>query len=992
MVRKSAAVAFAVVLALSAANAHAQYFGRNKVHYDRLDFRLLQTDHFDIYYYPEEEEATRHAARMAERWYVRLSRILDHAFSKRQPLVLYAAHSHFAQTNLTGGFIGEGVGGFTEHVKSRVALPFAPGLGETDHILGHEIAHAFQIDIARSVKQDAFALPGWFIEGMAEYLSLGPGNAHTAMWVRDAARHHQLPTLQQLSNPKFFPYRYGHALWSHLADRHGDAIFGRVLRSRVRGGAVKRLEEVTGQSAAQIETDWHASIDVAPAGSTGARPANAARGRMQVGPALSPDGARVMFLSERDRLSVDLFLADTDAARTTRKIVSAAADPHFDSLQYIDSSGAWDPAGERFAMAAVRDGNAVLVLVDVASGTRSEIRLPDVRQMFNPSWSPDGSQIALSGLKSGLSDLFVYAVENASLRQLTADAFADIQPAWSPDGTTIAFASDRFTSSLDDLRFGPLRIALLDVATGVIRPLAEGGTDARQFGGKQINPQWSPDARAVYYIADRSGTSNVYRRTLATDEIRQVTNEPAGVSGITATSPALAVASRSGTIAYTAYDNGAYRIQVLDDCSGCAEVRDDRTAAAPAVAQVADAGVTVAAALRDPLTGLPDSSGFAHKPYDDRLRLESLAQPFIGGSTGSAFGGVIRASFGATFGDLLRDRQLQTLFRVGTDLDDFAAQAAYTTRRGRWNWGVTGGFMPARFYGARRALAREADFTTRETTSLRYNHQWGGLVAHYHLDAVRRIEARIGLRRTSFEWQTATRVVTRGGELLDHTFVETPAGPPLYQAEAQLAFVHDSAVSGPLGPVLGQRLRVEVAPAFGQVPFTDVRVDARRYWMPVRPLTLAARIEHVGRYGSGATDPRLTPLVAGLQTLVRGYDLKTYAADACGRTATSCSVIDELTASRLALLNLELRMPLLGPLTGNIDYGGHVPIELIAFADAGALWTRRAGEQSDQAQFRSIGAGGRANIGGFVVELTAARPFDRTTDGWTVGFLLRPGW
>jgi len=265
-------------------------------------------------------------------------------------------------------------------------------------------------------------------------------------------------------------------------------------------------------------------------------------------------------------------------------------------------------------------------------------------------------------------------------------------------------------------------------------------------------------------------------------------------------------------------------------------------------------------------------------------------------------------------------------------------------------------------------------------------------VAHYHLDAVRRIEARIGLRRTSFEWQTATRVVTRGGELLDHTFVETPAGPPLYQAEAQLAFVHDSAVSGPLGPVLGQRLRVEVAPAFGQVPFTDVRVDARRYWMPVRPLTLAARIEHVGRYGSGATDPRLTPLVAGLQTLVRGYDLKTYAADVCGRTATSCSVIDELTASRLALLNLELRMPLLGPLTGNIDYGGHVPIELIAFADAGALWTRRAGEQSDQAQFRSIGAGGRANIGGFVVELTAARPFDRTTDGWTVGFLLRPGW
>ena len=115
----------------------------------------------------------------------------------------------------------------------------------------------------------------------------------------------------------------------------------------------------------------------------------------------------------------------------------------------------------------------------------------------------------------------------------------------------------------------------------------------------------------------------------------------------------------------------------------------------------------------------------------------------------------------------------------------------------------------------------------------------------------------------------------------------------------------------------------------------------------VRPLTIAARLEHVGRYGPAASDARLTPLVVGLQTLVRGYDVRNFAADQCGRSATECSVIDELAGSRLGVANLELRAPLLGLLTGDLDYGT-LPIEGIAFADAGFLWTRSPGGAAER--------------------------------------------
>jgi hypothetical protein len=396
--------------------------------------------------------------------------------------------------------------------------------------------------------------------------------------------------------------------------------------------------------------------------------------------------------------------------------------------------------------------------------------------------------------------------------------------------------------------------------------------------------------------------------------------------------------------------------------------------------------------LSSPLDGLPDAATFTSGPYDDRLRLESVSQPFIGATTGNSFGGALQASFGVTFGDLLRDRQLHTALRVGTDVDDFAAQISYTNRKNQWNWGVTAGFMPSRFYGAHRAIAREGDLITRETTHLRYLHQWGGLAARYNINRARRLELGLGVRRTGFEWQTVTRVTDPEQDKVVHReLTEAPAGRPVYLTEAQAAFVHDTAVVGPTSPVLGQRLRLDIEPAFGGLAYADVRLDARRYFMPRRPVTVAVRAQHVGRYGPDAADARLTPLVLGLHTLVRGYDLRSFAADECGRSATECSVMAELTGSRFALLNLELRAPLLGLLSGELDYGA-LPIEAIVFADAGFLWTRAASRTLERDRFRSIGAGARANLGGFVMEMTAARPFDRSTSGWTVSFLLRPGW
>jgi Tol biopolymer transport system component len=992
MVRYTAVVVCLLTVVAVARPAEAQYFGRNKVHYDRLDFRVLHTDHFDIYYYAEEERATRLAARMAERWYTRFSRLLDHAFAQRQPLVLYASHPHFSQTNVTPSAPGEGTGGLTERTKSRIAMPFAPGLGETDHVLGHEIAHAFQIDIARRAGQNAFTLPGWVIEGMAEYLSLGPINTNTAMWVRDAAIHKRLPTLKQLDDPRYFPYRYGHAFWSYLAGRYGDEIVSRTLRSKIHA-VIPRLEQLTGIDQAQLTGDWHASIPAEPAAADPARPTprgvatSAADGaRLHVSPAISPDGGRVMFMSERDRLSLDLFMADTATGAVIDKIVSTATDPHFDSLQYIQSAGAWDPTGRRFAIGALSGGRPVLVLVDSADPRqREEIRVDRVSEIYNPSWSPDGSRIVFSALAGGLSDLWIYNLSTRVLRQLTADEFADLQPVWSPDGKTIAFATDRFTTSLDDLDFGPLRLGLIDIRTGIIQPL-----EGEDSSAKQVSPQWSPGGEALYFVSDVGGVSNIYRVEVASGQLRQITDVPGGVSGITSTSPALAVATQAGTLAFSVYRNGRYEIETLAQADALTGRVVNAAPAETTVEGVVPDGA-LARLLADARTGLPEKKELASTVYDDRLRLESVAPQYVGAALGNGFGGIVLASFGFSFSDTLRDRQVHTMFRGGSSLDDLAAQVAYTNHRGQWNWGLVAGVVPSRFVGARRAVERVGPLVTRETAHLRYMHEWAGVAARYHLNRSQRFEFGAGMRRTGFEWQTVTRVVDSVlGKTVSRSLAETDAGKAIYLGEGNAAFVHDTAVSGPTGPVVGQRLRLEVEPALGGLVFADVRVDARRYLMPVRPVTLAARVSHVGRYGPDAGDSRLTPLLYGLQTMVRGYDLQTFAMDECGASATACSPLGELAGTRFALVNLEARAPLLGLLRGDLYYGP-VPIEAIAFVDAGFLWTRHTGSALERDRFRSAGAGARVNLGGIVLEVAAARPFDRSGAGWTTSLLIRPG-
>src|SRR3979490_3424654 len=125
-----------------------------------------------------------------------------------------------------------------------MVLPFTGSYADLEHVLGHEMVHQVQYDeisrgrIGAGVQTLVSAHPpGWFMERMAESLSIGPIDPHTSMWLRDASLEGHLPTIEEMTyDPRIFPYRFGHALLAYVGEKWGDEAIGQILQASVSSG------------------------------------------------------------------------------------------------------------------------------------------------------------------------------------------------------------------------------------------------------------------------------------------------------------------------------------------------------------------------------------------------------------------------------------------------------------------------------------------------------------------------------------------------------------------------------------------------------------------------------------------------------------------------------------------------------------------------------------------------------------------------------------
>ncbi|AWV96908.1 DPP IV N-terminal domain-containing protein [Arcticibacterium luteifluviistationis] len=1034
------------VMSMPMVMAQSQYFGQNKPRYKKIDFRVLQSPHYELYHYFDDKDQANKLMIDSEHWYKLHQEVFKLAFITPNPLIIYKNHPDFQETTAIGGQIGEGTGGVTEGLRNRVIMPMMYTHRQTDHVLGHELVHAFQYKtMAYGSDSTTMAsignLPLFMVEGLAEYMSIGREDSHTAMWMRDAVESGDIPTIEDLVTKqyKYFPYRWGQAFWAYVTATYGDDIIRPLFKETAMYGVqaafkrsfsmdLDRFSAKFKQSLIDSYTPLKAGTETEARGLVLASEETGSE--MNVSPTISPDGKYIAYISSKNVLSLDIYIADAETGKTIKKISSNSFAGHVDSYSFIETAGTWSPDSKHLAIVVQSKGKNKLSIINTANGSKKTYAIKGVDAFTNPTWSPDGNSVVVSGLVEALSDLYQFNLKSKEVENLTNDEFSDIQPSWSADGKYIYFVTDR-EGAYARLEKANLSISRYDVASKKVENLNI------LKGADNFNPVADPTGENIVFLSDRDGYRNIYKYNLASQELIKLTNYYTGVSGITMFSPAISMASATGDIAYSYFLDGAYSIVKAKSTDLLSEPIDnsvDKIAGRLAPFDWKDGRDLVQSNLnKQGLVSRTRTSSLLEKNYSPRFNLDYLANSGLGAST-SRFGTGVGGGVTALFSDMLNNNQLSATVALNGEIQDFGGQIFYLNQKNPLQFGASVSHIPyqilvdrEKYYSGTFTTIEPASQDLRELAELSYSIarifiDEVSLFAFKPLSKTKRFE--IG---TSFNNYSASvkkysnnyRVTRNSQGIVDSSrytgeIYRTKLKPEEYPDDFKferfglfntyVALVGDNSTFGTVAPLNGYRYRIQAGQYYGNdIKLTEVLIDARKYYY-LNPFTVAGRFLYNGRFSPENFDilNQVNPLDLSFPWHMHGFREQYLTNLPFGQTTES-----NYRGEQIGLVNFEVRLPFTGPKQLALIPFNFLPSDLNFFVDAGLAHSSNTAigdmtnvkskffDNFNQNVIFSTGASLRINVLGYLIlEPYFALPFyngGKKPVVTGVNFMI-PGW
>jgi len=881
------------------------YFGRNKVQYKDFDWKVIYTDHFNIYYYGNMQNIAEIGANFAEEVYDELKVEMNNIVTRRVPLIFYNTSLEFQQTNTTPGLIPDGVGGFFEFLKGRVVLPSTGSMKDFKHVIRHELVHVYMSNKIYNVLKDHRMTidrtpPLWFTEGLAEYLS-SDIDAQAEMVLRDAVINNYLVGLLDMYRiyGTFLMYKEGQSFLEFAGEKYGKQKILDLLENIWMDKSFKKVMEYTfGTTIENLDKDWQYSLKKKyyPLLATDVPQDRGALKITKEGFNFSPvrykngDNKLIYFVANRDGYS-SLYSVpvseDNKPLDSPSIVVRGEKSNEFEAFHLFQSAIDVSKDG-LVAFVTKKGGTDVIHFYSVNDKeVIKDFQNDELINIISPKFSPSGNRVVFYSVdRKGYMDLFIYDLRDDKLLRLTNDYYDDRDPIFGIDDDQIIFTSDR-TGGKYEKKYN---LFSFDLNTYEISYVTYLGTN-------NYSPAISPDKNKLLFTSELDGVRNIWELDVNDNgfgkTIRRVSR-----FYTSAFNPSF---SDTSSVLFAGFENFSINLYAINDFSTALD-----TAQKIEMEMVSASGRWLAKVLK-----LPPEKKKAE--YEKEYSLD-FAQSIV--TTDPLFG--TRGGAILSLSDLLGDDRYYFLIynnaEVQSDiLKSFNVLVQKVNLASRVNY----------TFGVFRLSGRRYDL--RDPDEYYFERTFGGFMGfNYPLSKFQRLEATVTVANSDKE--IIQNVIERKALLMSNS----------------IAFVHDNSLWGPTGPVAGSRglllLGYTSDVKYSNVNYFSVVADYRQYFRVALTTLFALRAAFF--YNEGKEARRY---ILGGSWDLRGYRRFS------------------IRGKKVWFSSIEFRFPLVDQLLikfpiVNLGFNG---IRGAFFFDAGSAWDDKYEET-----LGSVGGGIRFNLFG----------------------------